>query len=99
MTKQERELGELALSEMMEVANLTGLIFEETGLNIAHCEEVALAIFNSGFTKFNVEELKRWLEEVLKNYDKYDFIDNLTFEGKNPIQNVLDKIKELEDGT
>jgi len=92
MTEREKELEE----------------FEELKFMIKHkisnkndIESLALWIQRVGYTKkhFPVEELKAWLRKLLKNYDKYDFIDNLTLEGKNPIQAVLDKIKELEDGT
>jgi len=54
----------------------------------------------AGYTKkhFPVEELEAWLNEIKENYEKYNF-ENIRLFGKNPIQAVLDKIKELEDGS
>jgi len=61
---------------------------------------IAVRIQLNGYTKkhFPVEELKERLNEIKENYEKYNF-ENIRLFGKNPIQVVLDKIKELEDGT
>jgi len=63
-------------------------------------EKIANIIQEAGYTKkhFPVEELEAWLNEIKENYEKYNF-ENIRLFGKNPIQAVLDKIKELEDGT
>jgi len=57
-------------------------------------------IKKNNYTKkhFPVEKLEAWLNEIKENYEKYNF-ENIRLFGKNPIQAVLDKIKELEDGT
>jgi len=86
MTKREKEFEEL-----------NDLIFK-------HSSEGSLGLLareiqDRGYTKkhFPVEKLEEWLNEIKENYEKYNF-ENIRLFGKNPIQVVLDKIKELEDG-
>ncbi|HET54973.1 MAG TPA: hypothetical protein ENN33_07120 [Ignavibacteria bacterium] len=47
--------------------------------------------------RFPVEELEEWLRGIYENYEKYNF-GNIRMFGKNPIQVVLEKIKELKEG-